>query len=662
MVAFTRKGKRPNRSRITRKGGRTLVVYRPSIQGNKGRTYDATSSILTPYRLDTLVSTYLDDAGLNTVYQKLITVSLLALFKVNAFKTLETKVEDAINAIDRINQAKNCKDRSTWIACEKDCNKVLKELISTEMNSTAYMLRAISKSILTVHPNKKQIKWSINKDAIGKEVVLTGIWDKDYANINIEFITPNDSERLIMGFGPSASGKTHWAKTIIELFSLSSPIFPKTFISIDGGIYREASMIYQMIIQATEKFCLGGLTNLVESGAGSGSLFDSGIIKKKVATFLQSKNRPFSLYVPETLGFCNFRDCQNKYIDFIQISNDNKWIGLVIWQHVTPDKCTLGDAYKCTGTTESGTSREKKEGKQYSSTSFKGLIDTHARSMSNGITEMNKAPGGRIMIHNAGRRGVKSIMEDYTDYFLPTSNSNIRKQLQLCDNQNKYGYIYSGPRSVETNRIDDKCNKKIPHTTVQSRGVSVVSLQKSSTSLSTILKGLKTHILKLYDIISFKTTENLLESLDSAISNISSLSTMLSKNTELDKQALEDIRSTMTQLINYHLSPNYKNLLSTIELAVKRIIQNNTTNTKNKRYTEYINEINTQVQIYITKIEMYTTSISESIKSANDRYSDKKVNPLFTNYPVLNKVNNYLSSISTQISKVNTYPEFILLQ
>jgi hypothetical protein len=46
-----------------------------------------------------------------------------------------------------------------------------------------------------------------------------------------------------MGIGPSASGKTYFAKTIITMLSNTDLYFPKSFLSIDGGIYREKCYI-----------------------------------------------------------------------------------------------------------------------------------------------------------------------------------------------------------------------------------------------------------------------------------------------------------------------------------------------------------------------------------------------------------------------------------
>mgnify|MGYP001616296616 CR=1 FL=1 len=47
-----------------------------------------------------------------------------------------------------------------------------------------------------------------------------------------------------MGFGPSASGKSYWTKNIIKIFCKIYDNYPDTFISVDGGIYRETSKIY----------------------------------------------------------------------------------------------------------------------------------------------------------------------------------------------------------------------------------------------------------------------------------------------------------------------------------------------------------------------------------------------------------------------------------
>jgi hypothetical protein len=275
------------------------------------------------------------------------------------------------------------------------------------------MLNIISNSLVSID-DKSCVKFIFNGSR------LSGIWNEDKDKFRFE-IPSSEKTRLIMGFGPSASGKTYCAKAIISMLSKNDPDFPKSFLSIDGGIYREKSYIYQKIIKLIKsKTQFNGLKNLVLSGVQlktsitdktiekRHSLFDSNIIKKKVIEYLSNGDK-ISLYIPETLGGCFF-DCSSIYKKYITIANDYKsWIGLLIWQHKTHNDCDYKDGYKCKGCTESGKEREKNEGKIYSSTAWEN-------SMKNGRYYMMQAPGGRYEIHNGGTKDSKSVIIDHSSH------------------------------------------------------------------------------------------------------------------------------------------------------------------------------------------------------------------------------------------------------
>lgn len=305
-----------------------------------------------------------------------------------------------------------------WMNCKDKCYTEISKLVKHEIESTAYIIRAISNSLLTINPESK-IWFNVTNVKY-----LTGIWESDKDKIDITIGTeppvvgerlnsvpivdalgPNPiKSRLIMGFGPSASGKTYWAKSIIEILSGMENSFPKDFITIDGGVYRESSAIYQTVIIIVKKTNDSGVKNLVSAGVSllySVTLFNSDIIKKTITTYLQlqSNKIPISLYVPETLGSCGYGgliNCYAKYKKFIDITKDeSSWIGLLIWQHKTGLECNYIDEYKCVGCTESGKQREKKEGKKYSNSAWE-------HSYNQGLKEMMKAPGYKYNIHNSG--------------------------------------------------------------------------------------------------------------------------------------------------------------------------------------------------------------------------------------------------------------------
>jgi phosphohistidine phosphatase SixA len=363
--------------------------------------------------------------------------------------------------------------KAKWVDCAGNCDTVVKKNIDTEINSTAYILNAIAESIISSSENKDApptitfkitVKLGDNK--------LTGIWSNDSKYIQIVSYgndTQKKTSRLIMGFGPSSSGKTFLTKQLLQLLSLSdagsaSPAgasvvadplaadplagsagasagdkFPDAFFSIDGGIYRECSLAYKFIvnyINSVKDGCVAGFTNLAEVSPLSKPLFESNSIKTNITTYFQKeKDRGvnISLYVPHTLGGCGILPiCSSQYNDFLKITKDEKnWVGLLIWQHKFGKDCIYPDKYKCKGCSESGAEREKKEGKKYSNSQW----DT---SMKNGMEELMKAPGGRFKIHNSGGADRLSIIENYSD----AKTSDKIRQVFLTQQEGKqYSYV-----------------------------------------------------------------------------------------------------------------------------------------------------------------------------------------------------------------------------
>ena len=210
-----------------------------------------------------------------------------------------------------------------------------------------------------------------------------------------------DSGKLIMGFGPSASGKTFWAKTIIKLLSEHSQLkFPHEFLSIDGGLQRETSLVYQIIKNVIKEVHGSGVRNLVSpSFFSSTSIFSSDTVKKNLKNYLKHQNNVYiypNLYVPETLGGCALKlHCSSVYKDYISITNDQNWIALYIWQH--KDTCNLPDHLKCKSVVTSGTTRETLEGKNtvLKHTRLQNTMEIKNYSEKTGSTY-------QIRIHNSG--------------------------------------------------------------------------------------------------------------------------------------------------------------------------------------------------------------------------------------------------------------------
>lgn len=310
-----------------------------------------------------------------------------------------------------------------WIKCKNQCNLFVKEYIKKELKTTAFILRCLEKSMINASLN-------ISCSNIKK---VTGDWNLDKYLFKIKNFN-QESGRLIMGFGPSASGKTYWANNVISMLGDIESDFPKVFLSIDGGIYREASIIYQTLIEIVLKKNLGGLSNLVSAGLSiDPSLFETSKIKRTIYDFLATQSPP-NLYVPETLGGCRGDFiCGKKYNKYKIITKDVNWIGLCIWQHVEDTACVFGPEYKCIGCKESGKERQRREGKKYSASAWKNSFES-------GIKNAKKAKKWFI-IHNTGGRSYKIENKTLPCINLIESNVVISKAVQVMYNCEVYNQI-----------------------------------------------------------------------------------------------------------------------------------------------------------------------------------------------------------------------------
>ena len=291
-----------------------------------------------------------------------------------------------------------------WKICRNQCFSLLKKWVDYETKSTIYILRILFFSILSFE--KKKISFTVNDK-------LTGIWKDDYKKIDLIFDESNT--RLIFGFGPSGSGKTFHIKNLIELFRKKDQRFPSIFLSIDGGLYREYSVVYKIIVSELEKNYIGfknlSLPSIYTYSHYYNLIFSTDEIKKVIVQYLLYKKINISLYVPETLGDCGekrLKNCYDKIKKYIQISQDFKWIGVLIWQHKYSFDCNFISKYKCKGCTESGTEREVTEGKLYSNNYYE-------HSYKEGLKMMLKSPSYRIFLHNSGKKDKKSILVNFSE-------------------------------------------------------------------------------------------------------------------------------------------------------------------------------------------------------------------------------------------------------
>ena len=405
--------------------------------------------------------------NLEDVYKEYLADVLFGEEKENEIKDVVMKKSFGSNTyfVDLFEKIMNVlppkKKGQEWVSCEKDsvkdCFSQTHDNILLEIGTTAYMLRVLTKSVVGDIKNN-QIAFVFSLDNKEK---ITGRWEKDKDYFKMKILIKDKSKknckaRLIMGFGPSASGKTYCANRVIELMTSIDSEFPKFFMTVDGGVFREESLVYQIITTAIgKKGDYDGLTNLVSAGSSTTkSIFDSKLIKNTMNEYLkeQKEKEKFvvCLYVPETLGGCGSKIiCAQYYQEYIDITGDEDWIGLMIFQHVNRKECPYKEKYKCTGTTESGESREKREGKKYSSIAYEN-------SYLNGNEYINRALTYRFRIHNSGSPDGITIFEDLSPNKIDMDDKNVSKFFK----ESKWQYMSGKVKnSSDCEEYSNKCSK-----------------------------------------------------------------------------------------------------------------------------------------------------------------------------------------------------------
>lgn len=309
-----------------------------------------------------------------------------------------------------------------WTTCKKDeCAKKIIPFIENEINSTPFMVKLLYKSIISVD---KSISFLFDIQ-IPDDQELTGLWENDKNFIKFTINDVQTTSRLIFGFGPSASGKTYNTKKVIELLKITDNNYPRTFLSIDGGIMRECSYVYNII---TEYFGITkfagfknlGQPNLKTTSGYSTLLFNTSNVKKQMISYLQSQEQKYNLYIPETLSSCGFKnalDCYNTISKYIELTGDRRWTAVLIWQHRHGSECDFETDYACTGCYESGKSRQSIEGKLYSGSSWHHSLVNGYKLL---LPETYKSrfftytpPSKSIFIHNSpGKKSIISCIHE----------------------------------------------------------------------------------------------------------------------------------------------------------------------------------------------------------------------------------------------------------
>lgn len=328
------------------------------------------------------------DINYDTVINEIPTKIATFLEKTTDAEWVKCNVEGGGKPIKRNNAVKKTN------ACA-----LIRQYGELELNSTAYMLRVLTQSVI----GKGTIKFEFAKNTSVDKI--TGRWNNDSGLINIITITTsgeNDTESnngmLIMGLGPSASGKSFMAKKIIKIMKETiGNTFPDFFFNIDGGKYRELSVVYQSVIEGIKQYSnegkqteinkcvnnnVAGNQTEIEIGGGGTTCspcnlsskpsdylalakykgindlkkyINTSNIKNEVIGYLNGQRilhttfreryskLQINLYVPDTLVSCGtgIDRCMGKIKKYIDLTNShNKWISTLIYQHkIGEDKC-----------------------------------------------------------------------------------------------------------------------------------------------------------------------------------------------------------------------------------------------------------------------------------------------------------------------------------
>ena len=309
------------------------------------------------------------------------------------------------------------KNKDGWIECNGEDKEKLKSLLDEEKNTNSFIIKCLNKSFLNYDEQNKPIFHEMNhNNGTSTRINYNSIIFKgEYKH--------KDQKKLIMGFGPSASGKTHMSSKIIKILNKLYPeVFEKDYyISIDGGIYRECSIIYNAIHQAAKICGLSGITNLAK-------MFNAESVKKNVMEYLNHfknlQKKIFNLYVPETLVSCNYSSssCDDLIDIYKTYTGDNEyWTALHIYQcYYGGNKCQQSESYyQCEGIKGSVSKRQDTEGKIASSHAFHlRTLGRDSYNFGNRQAEkyLMKTKGIRFKIHNVGRANGFSILYDKTNY------------------------------------------------------------------------------------------------------------------------------------------------------------------------------------------------------------------------------------------------------
>ena len=333
-------------------------------------------------------------------------------------------------------------DTSDWEKCNSDCISILKGFVDMETSMTFYWIKYLNECLIkSTDSSKIEITCS---------ETLNGIWADDRGKLKIVVKSDNGDNNIsgvIPVIGPSASGKTVWVvnlvkslgegeqKLIKHIYGGGSEHYLAGVLNIDGGIMREMTDVGRAIVDClrSQDRSTVGISNY------HGQIVNSSDIKRKLIDFLTlvhtTHDSEFMVALPDT-ATSSYRigndgvNFKNYMFNSLGISGfvTTEFIPICfyVYQHVTSGDCKYANTtfegngtqvnaggFKCVGCTESGTEREKEEGKKYSAGSFNKNYKTAHRLAENIIKFLSESNTPRTLclkIHNSGRKA--TVLED----------------------------------------------------------------------------------------------------------------------------------------------------------------------------------------------------------------------------------------------------------
>lgn len=358
------------------------------------------------------------------------------------FMTAEGR-RTSIYGIQRIITHFTKRESSTgWTTLSTGDEKILHDLWQIERRSTIFWLNLLGASV--IFPEHAQTDLPYRLTWNGSTQNLTGVWrygDKhpDENGIQIQVSDNQNTPSFVLASGPSASGKTFFAKIIVDQIIL------RPMVVVDGSLSRAHSLVYQttkIVMDAAvvnmNVTVKNDILKSVVKSLGFGE-FDSDKIKHHFMEFLQGKLRQgISIYIPDTLSSTESLHFVEELHNLSRADPAHSY-QILIFQHLTPQQCPFFNTdYVCKGTEPSGRARQKQQSKKYSSLGYSKSIslgiDTlsppskrtdnrypvfspRSPSTQRSVTRLAESPNfgrqstydHRICIHNAGRPGGKSI-------------------------------------------------------------------------------------------------------------------------------------------------------------------------------------------------------------------------------------------------------------